>query len=792
MAYLSVDEQSTYIDVTCDGFSLRLYGTTGYGQEASQLGDLTIDGTIVNMQGPAFYDNTPTYYYLTYDQQKTIELLENTHSRVVIRIVGQFERSDTTPLGGTNGDTSAVVTYYIYPDRVIIHSKFTNNSASTITINSNNDYNWVNRFDIRNFTNENSLYENDPSESNCSDSTAYDSANYLLMTADECNLMCIPVYHTSDAAWDLFNRIDGIIGTRWNNFSWTAGLTLEDVTMWIIDSVDRENGSILYDSTDRLAMGDQYKDTTIANPSPGSQVTDLNIPDIIGDDNFASDGAWHYESDGTNYNGKQVWDTTRKRPAIVIHDWPLMSGSTPDEHLLGYWKCDDNAASSTVTDELGVSDANWEDVATQSNRNTNTPGDSVSDAVRGTALDTQNGTSFIDMVSGSGTICDNDFFKRGSISVKFKPQFGYDDGSSQFIFCVRIDGNNNINLYYNAGSDIFRFYIYWGSTLTVLDTPAYTSNNDLQQWHTALCSWDSDNDFLLFMLDGKVIATGVNTGTPSTSHPSAFHIGCDGVHADAGDIIIDEIKTFDACILPYGAYHIGNGAGLLADIDNPHSDLTFFWDCQATGAGCAKSGSGLTTSETGTVTNNGTASAVGTPILGSNYYDNIDNTSSIAFSVTEETEINLSSGSLGIWFYIDNPVTADYLFGYDNDGDLLRIYQDGANTLRVLYYLDSNTRGNVTGIPFTSSVWNFIELKWQDGSSGFFEVYLNGVFIERDTHTGSKVASGSSTMYFGAYSGGGNCDYWIGAAYITNNPNTPQIWTNFGKPLWLPLMQDNN
>ena len=36
-----------------------------------------------------------------------------------------------------------------------------------------------------------------------------------------------------------------------------------------------------------------------------------------------------------------------------------------------------------------------------------------------------------------------------------------------------------------------------------------------------------------------------------------------------------------------GAFFIGNGEGLLADIDNSHADLTFLWDCQSSGAAAA-------------------------------------------------------------------------------------------------------------------------------------------------------------------------------------------------------------
>ena len=179
------------------------------------------------------------------------------------------------------------------------------------------------------------------------------------------------------------------------------------------------------------------KDYTIADPSPGSQVTDLNIPDIIGTDNFASDGAWHYEADSSNYNLQQVWDAARKNPNVVIHDWPFLSGSTPDAHLTGYWKCDDNAASSTVTDETGTSNGTWTVNSTQAARNTNN--DSTT-GVQGNALDSKD-LYCIDIPCGSSTPFDNDFFQKGSVLCRFKPQFAYTDSGYPTVWDLGVDSN---------------------------------------------------------------------------------------------------------------------------------------------------------------------------------------------------------------------------------------------------------------------------------------------------------------------------------------------------------------
>jgi hypothetical protein len=301
---------------------------------------------------------------------------------------------------------------------------------------------------------------------------------------------------------------------------------------------------------------------------------------------------------GESIRSKYTIDRTRIRPNTVIHDWPFQYGTvaSPTSILLNHLKMDDNAANNTLDAVVGP-DGTWHLVSDDSARNTDN--DSVAaDNFRGRALDTQ-GTAYGQLAFGSGTVHDNAFYKKGSILIKATPQFNYDVGVSQYLFNCYVNATDYFGFGYRQGSDQFRCWFEWGDSNIDVDSRVFTDNYSLQRPMVFLISWDSDKDMVLLALDGQVENISIDSTALSSSHPTQFNLGLKlkAEHLE-GDIIIDEIKTFSEAVLPYGAYFIGNGQGLLADIDNPHADLCFFWDAQSVNA---KGGTNLATSKTGTL-----------------------------------------------------------------------------------------------------------------------------------------------------------------------------------------------
>ena len=164
--YLRVDEQSTYTDVFCDGYTLRIGGGTGYS-------DCSIyDSGEVYRIRPAVYIGSVAYRTV-YDADVTLEILENTPTRVVIRRTSDFEDSSNNPLSGS---TKTVQYFYIYPDRFIHRFEWVTSSS----INLPDTYiNVMSAFQEGSGTYTTSIRENSETESEGPVLGAYNSADYI-------------------------------------------------------------------------------------------------------------------------------------------------------------------------------------------------------------------------------------------------------------------------------------------------------------------------------------------------------------------------------------------------------------------------------------------------------------------------------------------------------------------------------------------------------------------------------------------------------------------------------------
>jgi len=509
---------------------------------------------------------------------------------------------------------------------------------------------------------------------------------------------------------------------------------------------------------------------------------------------IGSDAAWHYEPDA-NDEIKITWDRTRIKPVLMIRDFPFQIGTvaSPTDILLNHLKLDDNAASATLTAEVGP-DGTWKNISDGSNRNTNTAGDSVQVIGRGRNLDTQDGVAFAELVYGSGTVHNNAYYKKGSAIVKFMPQFPWNESSNyQNVFNLYVSSTEYINILYVYAYD-FLMRARWNNVATDIHSSSFASNFALQKPIELLIGWDSDKDFVYFAFHGKVVGFAYKTDAISSSEPTHFHLGCWNDRTENADHIYDEVKTFSECLLPFGAFHIGNGQGLLADISNPHSDLCFFWDAQST---AAKSGTNLASDKTGTLGSSNSGGTTSFPTSGGivgGYFDNESegDNNYCRFAIASQDIFSLSEGSAVVWFSYNTLSTWVSVFGwyYDTNNYFGLMTEDN-------YYLQINSKqgGNfavsVLSVALIQGQIYCARVRWRNlgTTSGEVELILNGRSGGIEQHSAANAGIGSY-LYFGHTGQAGmGGDVNIYRAFISSKWDTPEIWTAFGKPIHSPLMR---
>jgi hypothetical protein len=480
-------------------------------------------------------------------------------------------------------------------------------------------------------------------------------------------------------------------------------------------------------------------------------------------------------------------DRIRIRPNIVINDAPFWTGpiDNPVEHVLNHLKLDDNAASAVLEAEIGP-DATWKNISDDSDRNTNTSGDSVQEIGRGRNLDTQDGAGYVKVVSGINTVHDNDYFKIGSALINFKPLFAFNDGADQRIFHNYAASGNYISVQYLSTDDKLESWLVHGSSGAQIQVdPAFTSDDELQRAMRYLLSWNNEKDLMLVAFDGEVVAVESGLGTPSTSHPSVA-VGAQVSRGAPADIVIDEIKTFNEAILPFGAFFIGNGEGLLADIDNPHADLSWYFDGQAA---AGKGGDNLATTKN--PTNTGGQFVTTDAILGTNLWDSNGTGNVLTIADIAGDIIDYSEFFVAILFKLEaDPATGAYLIDVrDADGsDRISAVFDASDNLDITYRSNSVDETITGDIVVDNDVWTWLVIRASD--TGKLHAYING----KENGTAQDIANtwggGTGlTWYFSEdYNGANGCDVKIQKIFMGKKQWTPEIWTAFYKPLHQPLV----
>jgi hypothetical protein len=772
--YLSSDEQVTYIIVeNGDGFSIKIneytndfYWHTNIYSDDTQTDQAALLATLINPGG--------VLYSIQYDQSATLTLLEDSPTRVRILLSGLFCNSSHSALIHS---TSLKLYFTVFSDRFTVDYEWITSGTINIGDYDRNALSWF----FPGGTSPNGVCESIGSEISSADNTEYNTANYCGFTTDELDAICINLActdsddyrqkHTTDEGGD------GSWSMGWNNnASFPAG-THTASFMYIFDSDGRSGGKQYGgsgDDTYRLAMGVQYKNTTPATLDPDTPIDDLNIPKTItATDGLASDGARYLET--TSRAEKITFGQTEIEPVIVLDDseyW--ISGSTPDDLLVGHWKCDDTDADTVIDDETGNYDG------TLGGGNTLDNLTSI-DAVRGKSILLDGTNDYLDLsssvagLSGSKT--------KLTIVMDFKPNFAVTVSSNQYLFALGSGTADRILFYYDIAPDsyVFQNDIQDAGDITIIGTD-YTglAASVFLQWKTLMVSLDLDNDIVIVSLDGKVIFADIISEVWEST-PDFFVIGAERESPTIyGSYYIDNVKLIDGCILPFGTPYLGYDQH--GDYSKYHSKILLAWLGEdATGTNVAVGSKQLTQGGSG-----GSFITGGSYLFGGKYFDT-EGTAYLTFAVSAEDIIDFSIGKIIIPFQIKTISSGKAIFGVGDADDYIQALMDADGNIDPTYRAASTSETITGNIACAADTWNFLEIFFDD--SGNVSSKINGI----ENGTAQVIANlwGGETsyiFYIGAdYAGSNIADLFIGGLIICSDPNTPSNWQALGSgELWIP------
>lgn len=298
--YLSLKEESTYIDITCDGYILRIWD----GLADNRIGELlTLDGATMTYGFTSVIYSDELLAYASFGQSApTISILSVSSSLISIKQSGNFN--------GETGSDSVDLYWNIYTDKVAMHMEWTTNSILTFSSSYTRTKFILLDNASGNLSNETYIYENNDIEARTNSTTVCADSNYFGGSSDEITAFCIcllpitrqAVVNTAQISWffgeevpigsyhlytifvfDSVEREDITPTTTWTDTDFSVqDLVLNDsIGYECISTVTSGNSAVTepgtgsawttywiqchkYTSTDRLAMGKQYKDLHIS------------------------------------------------------------------------------------------------------------------------------------------------------------------------------------------------------------------------------------------------------------------------------------------------------------------------------------------------------------------------------------------------------------------------------------------------------------------------------------------------------------------------------------------------
>lgn len=697
---------------------------------------------------------------------RTTTIKENTPTRVVIDIRGVHQ----TASAQLPNQTECRFTLTFYTNSMVVDIVVEAESTGIVIDDSLGQQQLFLVDGVTgNLTNEGNIHESSGSEADPGTYTA-STGEYLGFTSDEVNIIGVRLSGT-DTPLQYVRGDGGAPMFQWNNDTLTAGLHLQRIFI-SIDSAEREYGSQKYTSTERLLLGTQYHDISSNTNLPtitdtkGSLVTDLVIPATLdSSEAMASDGAYHLDADSYGQASATI-NQAEIGTAVALHDASVLTGDPldPDEHLIGHWKCDDNAASTVVVDETG----NYDGTASG---NTSTLTDT--DAVKGTSLLLDGST---DSITGHpaviGTLTDEDKFV---LIFKIKPAWAYNIGTSHSIFGIGGSSSNYVDIGWNGSTNIFRVRHKINAGTDQYDDvgSAYTSDAELQQWLVFKLIIDLPSSTITVAINNDEPTPVVSDGATWAEALALFYIGRGvGGSAIGKSFYLDEMLLLDGAVLPYGTM-IPQNIIASGDYSKAHGDILFHWDCEASGVNASQIPDDLTLTLNNGATLDVSAAISGT--LGLLINDQQEN-----MSVTlSSTTFNGAKGGLEFWFKTSLGVSSRHI---------CRIYADANNYIYIrvgvgditnflCQYMAGGTSNQIdtTSGPLVTDVPLRIRLVWKEGE--LFQLYVNGILEGEDTSV-SGTWSGSTPLFTIPGSTTSSFDCQEGSyddISIFSDPNTTQL-----------------
>lgn len=248
--YIEVAEESTYIDVTCDGYIFRIANVSNedYLQIRTPDNTAVIDPSRLNVRiGGAYYDLGNGSSNIAW------AILENTPTRVILKVNGELTNSS-----GVSCGIAVELVFRIYSDFFITTINLI--TTSDVTIDNNGGAYGYLRFATGTATDRNG-FEGTTSEAYTDNANECTTENYFGSETNLFNWWQIILQDDHPSYFFAFNRYESP-AFYWNNITLTTGRHSMTVITYI-DSVYRAGSAKLYSSTDRLAMGAQWKDLGI-------------------------------------------------------------------------------------------------------------------------------------------------------------------------------------------------------------------------------------------------------------------------------------------------------------------------------------------------------------------------------------------------------------------------------------------------------------------------------------------------------------------------------------------------
>jgi len=751
--YLGVEEQSTVINVSTTSapfFELEFNKDKGGVIDIFYSGE----GGATNYASSSYGLLCPYYnggYKYWGNDTGTVDsmvIIEQSPIRVVIKIT----TADGFGVTGLNTEWYL----YVYSTGVIFSDfKCINNTSSSL---GNSDFGML-------LITDNTQYDTSVpdhvSDNNSTTSPTYNTEFwYAWFKSGNPTIICGVLESTSNFTSGNVEH-DTLLDFSYNRFGYAMSgnsTTISIGEWWRFKNILYIAGTSATESTIEADIAEFHNISTDLTTT-GLPITDRNVPATINTTSgFCADGAFHVTSDSNNA-GKFTMDRARALFATVIEDWPVMSGdpSSPTEHLL-FWDKMDSIANGHSPEE-------------------------------GTGTVTVSGSqSLVDGVKGDAVYSDTsaDYFQIATSGNIEKEQ-----GTIEFYYIPNYTGapSHRCDLFLFELSPLFYVYIdtssfltfYCGGNTTNFD--GFTTDYCIagQPVHLKFC-WaeDSTDSLRWIIINGKIKAfervAALQTSLDTTGQFAGRSSSSRQIEGS-----LDNFKIYDTPILPYGTFIPANIISGDVGYDMAHSDILLYWGCE----------NNITEISSKTVTYPDSDGFLSTDakFIGTKGFEVVGNGGRAimdcpAFSDQEQGRVSLwykrTTTRGHLWsIYIDDD---NYIYGrIESDDDLsFRIRANGTS-----YTTYANTSGEV----LAADGWVFLDFRWY--SDGLMRIFKNGVECSYDAQITSRPESLVGTFdkfgvaweqQYNTYSSFGYYDQ----VTITNNPNTPQLWTANGKPLILP------